>query len=103
MVSGTTWSVQIGQCPSFIKRHMDSLSSVCLVWVYIAAVVAACLLIAGSIVGAVLWHEKDVALRVALAKHEERSVSPAFARDDFVYDCIPKRATIPFFLRVCRW
>ena len=62
----------IGQCPSFTKRHVDSLASVRLVWVYVASVIAACLIIAGGILGVVQWHEKDVALRVALAKHEER-------------------------------
>lgn len=73
VVAGNRWSVVIGQCPSFTQRQLRSLDSVQrLVWFYIASVIAACLLIAGGILGAVQWHEKDVALCVALAKHEER-------------------------------
>jgi NADH:ubiquinone oxidoreductase subunit 6 (subunit J) len=46
-----------------------------LVWVYIGAVVAACLFLLGCIVAAIQWHEKDVNLRVAVAKHDERCVA----------------------------
>ena len=73
VVAGHRWSVVIGQCPSFTDRQLRSLATVeHLVWVYIASILAACLLIAGCVLAAVQWHEKDVALRVAIAKHEER-------------------------------
>ena len=42
-----------------------------LVWVYIAAVIIGALVFVGGIVFAVYMHEKDIALRVTIAKHEE--------------------------------
>jgi hypothetical protein len=67
--------VEIGQCPSFTSQQLaHSRQASHLVWVYIASVVAAALLLMGGVVGGALWHEKDVTLRVAIAKHEERWV-----------------------------
>lgn len=46
------------------------------VWVYIGFMVAAGLVLMAAVCGGLLWHEKDVSLRVALAKHEERYGCP---------------------------
>ena len=65
------WRVDIGQCPQFAVVYATTSPSRYLVWVYIGIVtLTAGLCIAGVMFLARL-HEKDINLRVAIAKHEE--------------------------------
>ena len=70
---GQVWTVEIGQCPSFTSTQLAASRQASeVVWIYIAAVAAAGLGLMVAVLGGLLWHEKDVTLRVTLAKHEER-------------------------------
>jgi hypothetical protein len=66
------WQIDVGECSSFKEDYIRSSSDFFLVWVYIAAVWVVVLLIGAAVGLVVRWHERDVALRVALAKHAER-------------------------------
>ncbi len=64
--------MDIGECTSFQDNYVEHASDFYLVWAYMAAVWIGAMLLATAVVLVLRWHERDVALRVALAKHAER-------------------------------
>jgi hypothetical protein len=59
-----------GQCPEFTRKFVADSDSSLLVWVYIASVSAVGTLCALAFLFSLYWHDKDVSLKVALAKHD---------------------------------
>ena len=98
------WTVRIGQCPSFTKKqvtvtaygvftafNMHSLQIMMMCHLfsqmdsanmkkdtaqYCAVAVSVALVFVAIVVAAFFWHKKEVAFRVAIAKHDERCVPP---------------------------
>ena len=65
------WTVLVGQCPEFTSQQLDGTTGRYNAWVYIAGINVAAVVAIAAVLLSVYMHEKDVVLRIAIAKHEE--------------------------------
>ncbi len=68
-----SWQLSIGQCPQFTDAYLrQALLPTARIAAFTGVVWLVAALVVATLLFAVRWHEKDVKLRVATAKHAER-------------------------------
>jgi hypothetical protein len=66
------WTIEVGQCPQFEAAYMAATNSMVAVWMSVGTTLGLAVTVLVVMFLVKRWHDQDVALRVALVKHEER-------------------------------